>query len=83
MTNRIVSMSQDERWQQKYLQVRAYIETRHKNPSKHHIEDARMVHWIKYNKKLLHKGLLPTDREERFRQLLTLMSANRHYNQWV
>ncbi len=32
-------MTQDERWLAKYNEVKTFIETNHRNPSKHRIEE--------------------------------------------
>lgn len=36
-------MTQDERWMQKYNEVKTFIETNHQNPSKHRIEEHDML----------------------------------------
>ena len=49
-------MTQDERWQEKYKEVKAFIETNKRNPSKHRIEEHLMLNFIKHNRKLMNKG---------------------------
>ena len=40
-------MTQDERWNLRYQEVMAFIETNHRNPSKHRIEEHDMLNWVK------------------------------------
>lgn len=43
-------MTQDERWVAKYNEVVEFIETNHRNPSKHRIEEHDMLNWMKANR---------------------------------
>ena len=44
-------MTQDERWQKRYEEVKAFIETNHRNPSKHDEEErGKYINWIKANR---------------------------------
>lgn len=40
-------MTQDERWNVRYQEVRAIIETNQRNPSKHKLEEHDMLNWLK------------------------------------
>ena len=40
-------MTQDERWNLRYQEVMDFIETNHRNPSKHRIEEHDMLNWVK------------------------------------
>ena len=46
-------MTQDERWQVKYNEVVDFIESNHRNPSKHRIEEHKMLNRVKQQRKLL------------------------------
>ena len=76
-------MTQDERWLAKFNEVKSFIETNKRNPSKHRIEEHLMLNWIKHNRKQLNAGLLKTERIEPFNQLLALMEENKHKNQYA
>ena len=39
-------MTQYERWQARYEEVKAFIESNHRNPSKHRIEEHDMLNWV-------------------------------------
>ena len=41
------NMTQDERWNIRYNEVKAFIETNHRNPSRHRIEEHDMLNWVK------------------------------------
>lgn len=46
-------MTQAERWIEKYKEVVGFIESNHRNPSKHRIEEYKMLNWVKQQRKLL------------------------------
>ena len=67
-------MTQDEKWMIRYKEVKNFIETNHRNPSKHDDEEReRYFNWIKHNKKLYLAGELKEDRVEMFEILLGFM----------
>ncbi len=76
-------MTQDERWLEKYNEVKDFIVKNHRNPSRHNIEDHLALNWIKHNRKLMNAGALKPERVERFRELLGLIEENKRVNQYV
>ena len=75
-------MDQDTRWLNKYEEVMTFIETNHRNPSKHRIEEHDMLNWVKANRKVMNAGKMKTERVERFKELLALMEQYRRKNQY-
>ena len=75
-------MTQDERWLARYNEVKTFIETNHRNPSKYYDEEKLMVHFLKRGRKLMNAGELMEDRVEKFKELLELCKQNKHVNQW-
>ena len=75
-------MNQDERWLEKYNEVKDFIEVNHRNPSRHNIEDHLVLNWIKHNRKLLNKGELKPERIAKFNELLALIEDNKRKNQY-
>ena len=75
-------MTQDEKWKARYNEVVGFIETNHRNPSKHRIEEHDMLNWVKANRKVLNAGKMKTERVERFKELLALMEQYRRKNQY-
>jgi hypothetical protein len=75
-------MTQDERWNKRYQDVMAFIESNHRNPSKHRIEEHDMLNWVKANRKALNAGKMKAERVERFKELLELVEQHRRVNQW-
>ena len=59
-------MTQDERWNKRYQDVKAFIESNHRNPSKHRLEEHDMLNWLKANRKVLNAGKMKEERVERF-----------------
>ena len=75
-------MTQDERWQSQYDQMMAFMETNHRRPSKHRVEEHNMLNWFKSNKKLIAKGGYPPDRLEKFNRLMEIADKYRRLNQY-
>ena len=76
-------MTQDERWMGKYNEVKCFIETNHRNPSKHRIEEHDKLNWLKANRKTLNAGKMKPERLEMFRRLLSLMEEYKRKNQYM
>ena len=76
-------MTQDERWNIRYQEVMAFIETNKRNPSKHRIEEHDMLNWVKANRKALNAGKLKEERVGKFRELLALMEIYKRKNQYI
>ena len=75
-------MTQEEKWQVKYNEVKDFIVRNHRNPSRHNIEDHLALNWIKHNRKLMNAGELKQDRVERFKELLRLSERYKRKNQY-
>ena len=75
-------MTQDERWNIRYKEVVSFIETNHRNPSKHRIEEHDMLNWVKANRKVMNAGKMKPDRVEAFKKLSALMEENKRVNQY-
>ncbi len=75
-------MTQDERWIAKYNEVVDFIQTNHRNPSRHRIEEHDMLNWLKATRKKMNAGELKEDRVAKFKELLTLVKENKHVNQY-
>ena len=59
------------------------MNTNHRNPSKHRIEEHLMLNWMKHQRKLMNKGELRADRVELFRVLMAKGERLKRANQWV
>lgn len=75
-------MTQSDKWMARYNEVKSYIETNHRNPSKHRIEEHDMLNWLKANRKLWNAGTMKPERVEKFRKLLELTEKYKRKNQW-
>ena len=77
-------MIQDERWLAKYNEVKTFIETNHRNPSKHDPEERfKYYNWLKASRKKMNAGELKPERVEMFEKLLALCEENKRVNQWA
>ncbi len=75
-------MTQDNKWLLRYNEVKVFIETNHRNPSKHRIEEHDMLNWLKANRKVLNAGKMKLERIEPFNKLLALVEENKRLNQY-
>lgn len=75
-------MTQDERWITRYNEVKELIETTHRNPSRHFVENRNLLSWIKQQRKLMNAGALKQERIEPFKRLLELIEENKRVNQY-
>ena len=75
-------MTQEERWLTRYNEVKSFIETNHRNPSKYRIEEHDMLNWLKANRKVMNAGKMKTERVEKFRKLLVMTEQYKRKNQF-
>ena len=76
-------MTQDKRWLQKYKEVKTFIESNQRNPSRYDDSERWLYcNWIKHNKKLYYTGELKDERMEKFKELLELSEKYKRVNQW-
>ena len=75
-------MRQDERWLVRYNELKMFIETNKRNPSKHRMEEHDMLNWLKANRKLLNAGKMKLERIKMFEELLTLIEQYKRLNQY-
>ena len=76
-------MTQDERWQRRYSEVKEFIEVNKRNPSKHDEEErGGYLNWIKANRKAINAGKMKADRVEKFKELLAMTELYRRKNQY-
>ena len=76
-------MTQEERWNIRYNEVKIFIETNNRNPSRHRIEEHDMLNWLKANRKVMNKGEMKEERIERFKTLLAMMEEYKRKNQYA
>ena len=65
-----------------YQEVKDFIETNKRNPSKHRIEEHDMLNWVKANRKVMNAGKMKAERVEKFEKLLELTELYRRKNQY-
>ena len=76
-------MDQETRWMTRYKEVVEFIETNHRNPSKHRIEEHDMLNWVKANRKVMNAGKMKPERVGLFNRLLELVEQYKRVNQYV
>jgi hypothetical protein len=75
-------MTQDERWNIRYNEVKSFIKENHRNPSRHRIEEHDMLNWMKATRKRMNAGELKPERVETFKKLLEMCEQYKRKNQW-
>ena len=75
-------MTQDEKWNLRFQEVKDFIETNKRNPSRHFVENRNLLSWVKQQRKLMNAGALKPERLERFNQLLELIERYKRTNQY-
>lgn len=75
-------MTQEERWNIRYEEVKTFIETNKRNPSKHRIEEHDMLNWLKAGRKLMNAGKMKPERVAAFKELLVLCEEYKRKNQY-
>ena len=75
-------MTQDERWQANYNEVKTFIEANRRNLSKYDLEERRLYTWMKHNRKQMNADGLDEPRLSLFRELMELSERYRRKNQW-
>ena len=75
-------MTQDEKWMNRYLEVMTFIESNHRNPSRHRIEEHDHLNWLKANRKLLNVGIMKLERVKLFEKLQELSEKYKYKNQY-
>lgn len=77
-------MTQEERWMDKYNEVKNFIETNKRNPSRYDASERGLYcNWLHHNRKQMNTGTLKSERLEKFKELLALSEQYKHKNQWV
>lgn len=75
-------MTQEERWMARYNEVKDFIETNRRNPSKYYDDEKLMVHFLKRGRKLMNAGELAEPRLGMFKELLALSERYKRKNQY-
>ena len=75
-------MTQEERWMIPYNEVKSFIETNKRNPSKYALEEKLMVHFMKRGRKIMNAGELKEPRLELFKELVELCVKYKKKNQY-
>lgn len=76
-------MTQDEKWLLKYNEVKSFIETNKRNPSKFIPEERGLRNWVRHQQKLVNKDDLKSERVEKYKELLALMEEYKRVNQYA
>lgn len=75
-------MTQEEKWLEHYNAVVDFIETNHRNPSKHRLEEHNMLNWLKASRKVMNAGKMKAERVGQLKVLLELVEKYKRKNQY-
>ena len=77
-------MTQDEKWITKYNEVKTFIVTNKRNPSRYDpMERGLYCNWLHHNRKQMNAGTLKPERAEMLKRLLSLWEEYKRVNQYV
>lgn len=72
-----------EIWDKKYQEVWDFIESHHRSPTRHHVDEHLMLNWMKYNRRIYRNGKMSPYKKEKFELLLELVRNNHRVNQYM
>ena len=75
-------MTQEEKWMIHYNEVKTFIESYHRNPSKYVDSERGLRNWVKQQKKLMNASSLEGQRLIMFNELLALGEQYKRVNQY-
>ena len=76
-------MTQNERWLARYNEVKNFIETNKRNPSRYDdTERGLYCNWLHHNRKQMNAGKMKAERVEKFEKLLEVTEQYRRKNQY-
>lgn len=75
-------MTQDERWQKNFDEVKNFIMTNKRNLSKYNLEERRLYTFVKHCRKQMNQGELKEPRLGMFKELLALSEQYKRKNQY-
>lgn len=78
-----VPKTREEKWQEHYRAVWEFVESNHRGPSRHHIEEHRLLNWMKSNRKARNNGTMPAHRIEPFKKLTDFINSFNRINQYL
>ncbi|MGI6223306.1 MAG: hypothetical protein ACOYJG_06835 [Prevotella sp.] len=75
-------MTQEELWQNQWQEYMDFIEKYQRRPSKHRLEEHKLLAWYKHNRQLINKGKQPADRLKKFNVLMEAANRVQRINQF-
>lgn len=66
----------------RYGEVMSFLEEKHRNPSKHRIEEHDYLNWLKANRKTMNAGKMRVERVEMYKKLMELAERYKRKNQY-
>ncbi len=73
---------QEDRWLDRFNEVKTFIEVNHRNPSKYVDSERSLRNWVKQQKKLMNADALEEQRLKMFNELLELGEKYKRVNQY-
>lgn len=74
--------NREESWNYMFDQIWEFAQKNHRGPTRHHIEEHRLLNWLKYNRKKRNSGAMSPTRAEKFKKLTDLISSFQRVNQF-
>ena len=74
--------ARSQQWEDNYNKVWEFVTANHRGPSRHHIEEHRMLNWMKFNRRKLNANVMDDAQNERFLRLQDLIHSFHRVNQY-
>ncbi|MGN0070028.1 MAG: helicase associated domain-containing protein [Prevotella sp.] len=75
-------MNRTDTWNENYEQLWLFVSQNHRGPSRHRLEEHRMLNWLKFNRKKLNKNELSDERKQKLEQLQEYIRSFHRVNQY-
>ncbi len=69
-------------WDLRYNEIWQFVETNHRCPSRHRINEHQLLNWMKYNRKIMNKDQMEKSKQDKFVKLLDFMHQFHNVNQY-
>jgi len=77
-----VTKNREEHWNEQYEILLEFVKQNRRAPSRHRIEEHKMLNWLKFNRKVRNKGCMPLTRITKFTILTNLITSFNRVNQY-
>lgn len=75
-------MNRLEQWDMQFKLIWDFVTENHRGPSRHRVEEHKMLNWMKYNRKKLNRNEFDPVRKEKMLALKAMIHSFNRVNQY-